>query len=38
MTTGVVPGFGTTGIAVQGGRLWTSTAGGRVLVVAPFGA
>ena len=38
VTTGVVPGFGTTGVAVQGGRLWTSTAGGRVLVVAPFGA
>ena len=38
VTTGVVPGFGTTAVAVQGGRLWTSTAGGRVLVVAPFGA
>ena len=38
VTTGVVPGFGTTGIAAHQGRLWTATAGGRVLLVAPFGA
>jgi outer membrane protein assembly factor BamB len=38
VTSGLVPGFGTTGVAGQAGRLWTATAGGRVFAVAPFAA
>jgi hypothetical protein len=29
VTSGLVPGFGTTGLAGRAGRLWTATAGGR---------
>lgn len=36
VTSGVIPAFGTTGMATVRGRVWVATAGGRVVVLRPF--
>jgi hypothetical protein len=38
VTSGVLPVFGSTGIAAQSGRLSIATAGGRVVQLTPFAA
>jgi len=38
VTSGIVPAFGSTGIAVSGGRVSVATAGGQLLVFMPFAA
>jgi outer membrane protein assembly factor BamB len=38
VTSGILPAFGSTGIAADAGRVWVDTAGGALLVFTPFPA
>ena len=38
VTSGILPAFGSTGIAAAAGRVWVGTAGGALLMLTPFPA
>ena len=38
VTSGILPAFGSTGIAADAGRVWVGTAGGALLMLTPFPA